>query len=71
MTSTEPSPVSIDELFSQDPNTQTDEDIDKIVQFLRDKREVWEQEVRTATAKGKRPNPNVLGKPVSLDDLGL
>lgn len=57
---------SLDELFSRDPLSLSDADLDKMIAIYREKREVWARS-EAAKAPSKREAP----KDLSLDDLGV
>lgn len=51
---TEPDPRSLDDLYSADPLSLTDSDVDRIVDDLREKRALWIKEEAEAGAQGRR-----------------
>lgn len=57
---------SLDELFSRDPLSLSDADLDKMIALYREKRAVWSQKEQTK-APAKREAPAKL----DLTDLGL
>ena len=76
MSSTQPEPVSLAELFSKQPDQITEEDLKQIVTVLRAARENWETEKVEAQKKGKRsPKPSAgisaasIMKNKAIDDL--
>jgi len=71
---TEPSPVSLEELFSRDPFSYTKQDRTAIVTALRAMRTKWDE----LEAQGKKPKAQKVGaatkepaKAVDLSALGL
>ena len=73
---TEAEPRSLDELYSADPLSLTDDDIDKMVADLREKRKLWAKEESASKTEGRARRPSAYkdapetGK-ISLGDLGL
>lgn len=72
----EANPRSLDDLYSADPLSLTDDDVDKITNDLRQKRSLWEKEDAAAQAQGRarRPKEYKSAPPkgqLSLDALGI
>ena len=72
----EADPRSLDDLYAADPLSLTDDDVDKIVKDLREKRALWEKEDKEAQAQGRARRPKVYKSPppkgqLSLDSLGI
>ena len=72
----EAEPRSLDELYSADPLSLTDDDIDKMVADLREKRVLWAKEESESQAQGRARKPSVYKDApkkgsISLDDLDL
>ncbi len=69
----EPKPNSIEELFSRDPHSLTDADLDSIIEQLRLRRSAWQTKEAAAKAKADAKKSGD-GKPgnvkVDLNDLG-
>lgn len=70
-------PESLDELFSRDPLSLTQQDLDKIIANLREARARWAAAEASGAKSAPRSakaaaGPKVAAKPgMSLDDLGL
>ncbi len=73
---TEADPRSLDELYAADPLSLTDADVDKIVEDLREKRDLWMKEEAEAGSQGRRRKTKIYKeapKPgqLSLGGLGI
>ena len=71
---TEAKPTSIDELFSRDPLSLTDDDVALIVDQLRAHRRLWAAEEKSSKKSGKRTNSVGIAKAaknLKLEDLSL
>jgi len=73
---TEADPRSLDDLYAADPLGLTNDDVDKIVSDLRQKRALWENEDKEAQAQGRARRPKTYKEPppkgqLSLDSLGI
>lgn len=66
-------PDNLDELFSRDPLSLSDDDIETIVRVQRSKRHLWAQQEITKAAKPKRVPKAKKGDqpPLNLDDLEI
>jgi len=53
----EADPRSLDDLYAADPLSLTDNDVDKIVADLRQKRALWQREDAAAQAQGRARRP--------------
>lgn len=63
---------SLDELFSRDPLSLSDADLDKMIALYREKRAVWAKgEAAKLAAKGAKKTPTAAPEKLSLEDLGL
>ena len=72
----EADPRSLDDLYAADPLSLTDDDVDKIVADLRQKRALWASEDAAAQSQGRarRPKEYKAAPPkgqLSLGGLGL
>ncbi len=72
----EADPRSLDDLYAADPLSLTDNDVDKIVADLREKRALWESEDAAAQSQGRarRPKEYKSAPPkgqLNLKDLGI
>ncbi len=72
----EADPKSLDDLYAADPLNLTDDDVDKIVADLRQKRALWASEDAAAQAQGRSRKPKVYKAAppkgqLSLAGLGL
>jgi len=72
----EADPKSLDDLYTADPLTLTDNDVDKLVDDLREKKALWENEDATAQSQGRarRPKEYKAAPPkgqLDLNSLGL
>jgi len=72
----EADPRSLDELYSADPLSLTDSDVDRIVDNLVEKRALWAAAEVEAASKGtKKPSKAYLAKQekgsIELGDLGI
>lgn len=72
----EADPRSLDDLYAADPLSLTDDDVDKIVSDLRQKRALWATEDAEAQSQGRarRPKAYKSAPPkgqMDLSDLGL
>ncbi len=72
----EADPRSLDDLYSSDPLSLTDDDVDKIVADLRQKRALWATEDAAAQAQGRTRKPKAYKSAppkgqLSLGDLGI
>ncbi len=72
----EADPKSLDDLYAADPLTLTDDDVDKIVADLRQKRALWASEDAAAQSQGRARRPKTYKSPppkgqLSLGDLGI
>ena len=69
-------PKYLDDLYTADPLTLTDDDVDKITADLRQKRSLWATEEAEAQSQGRRRKPKAYKAPppkgqLKLDDLGI
>lgn len=70
----EAKPESLDELFSRDPLSLSDSDVDQIVDSLRAHRRLWAQEEKSSKKAGTRTNSVGIAKAaknLKLEDLKL
>lgn len=68
------SEAKLEEIFSSDPKTRTDEELLSIVQYYRNLRLSWEKAEKEKPIKTKKPAAPKLKpakKELSLEDLGL
>ena len=72
----EANPKSLDDLYVADPLSLTDDDVDRIVSDLRQKKVLWEKEDAEAQSQGRKRRPKEYKSPppkgqLSLDVLGI
>jgi len=72
----EADPKSLDDLYVADPLALTDNDVDKIVDDLRQKKALWESEDAAAQSQGRARHPKEYKAPppkgqLNLGSLGL
>lgn len=65
----EAEPESLNTLFDRDPLSLTTQEVDYIVQKMREGRERWAKEEAEKASRGKKSKP--ADPNMSLDDLGL
>lgn len=73
---------TLDALFNTDPLALTEQDLDRIIAVMRERRALWQREEVEARTAGRRANPNAAKpakpaklsgpkKKITLADLGL
>ena len=72
----EAEPKSLDDLYTADTLSLTDDDVDKITADLRQKRSLWATEEAEAQSQGRRRKPKAYKTPppkgqLKLGDLGI
>lgn len=66
-------PKSLDDIFSQDPLTHSQEDLDRIVQYMRDWRQKYKGEKKAGKknqSAGQSAKKEAEGQQGSLEELG-
>ena len=72
----EPDPRSLDDLYSADPLSLTNDELDNLVADWRSKRALWEREESAAQSEGRRRRPKAYKEApekgqLSLSNLGI
>jgi hypothetical protein len=69
--SEEISPTTLNDLFSQEVEDYTDEDIMKLIKVMRSRRGLWERDEASKTGQGRRATKRSSGTPEALKNLSL